>query len=181
MTKRAAFRNFIVLLLLACPAITAWAQTPEAAKPSQQPAVPNIILKSLDGKEWRLDSNRGRIVLLNFWATWCEPCRTETPMLVKVAEEYKERGVAVAGIALDQDGSDQVIKFAADYRVSYPILLPEAGSPWFALSSLPMSILIGKDGRMAAKYIGAVPEKTLRADLERLLKAEEEPISSSSR
>ncbi len=134
-----------------------------------RPVAPNLTFTTTDGKPWSLHDNRGRILVLNFWATWCGPCRTEVPYLVKIAEEYKMRGVSVAGVSLDDPGSPLVAKFAAEYKVNYPILLPEAESPFFKLENVPMTLVIDAEGRLAQTYKGAVPEKLLRADLEKLI------------
>jgi thiol-disulfide isomerase/thioredoxin len=115
------------------------------------------------------DDNRGKIVVLNFWATWCGPCRTEIPYLVKLADEFKD-DVRVAGLSVDEAGDDELVrKFAAEYKVTYPILRPEAGSPLANVSNLPMTLLIDREGRLAEKYTGAVPEKILREDIQKLI------------
>jgi cytochrome c biogenesis protein CcmG, thiol:disulfide interchange protein DsbE len=97
---------------------------PEPKKKAVEKPLPNLVLDTIEGKKWSLHENRGRVVLLNFWATWCEPCRTETPMLVKLAGEYEEAGLKVVGIALDEDAAELIKKFVAEYKIDYPILLP---------------------------------------------------------
>ena len=134
----------------------------------QRVAVPNISMPTLDGETWSLKEERGKVVVLNFWATWCEPCRTKVPYLVKLQGEFGGKGLAVAGVTLDEDPKI-VEKFAAEYKVDYPILLPPAGSPWTKLENTPTTLLIDREGRLAGKYIGAVPEEELRRDVERLL------------
>ena len=84
-----------------------FAQTEQAPKADAKP-LPNLVLNTIDGQKWSLYENRGRVVILNFWATWCEPCRTETPMLVKLAGEYEEAGLKVVGIALDEDTAELI-------------------------------------------------------------------------
>jgi thiol-disulfide isomerase/thioredoxin len=125
-------------------------------------------MPTLDGKTWSLSEQRGKVVVLNFWATWCEPCRTEVPYLIKLRSELGGKGLDVAGITLDEDVKI-VEKFAAEYRVGYPILIPPAGSPWTKLENTPTTLLIDREGRLAGKYIGAVPEAELRRDVEKLL------------
>ena len=137
-------------------------------KPSAAPVVPDLSFIGLDEKPWTLSTHRGNVVVLNFWATWCEPCRTEVPYLVKISDEFKKHGVVVAGVSLDGKGSDVVKKFAAQYKINYPILFPEAGSPFSEIQNLPITLLIDRDGRLDQKYTGAVPEKVLREDLNRL-------------
>ena len=138
-------------------------------KPVEKP-LPNLVLDTIDGQKWSLHENRGRVVLLNFWATWCEPCRTETPMLVKLADEFEERGLRVVGIALDKDGVGIIKKFVAQYKIDYPILLPVPGSRLSEIDPVPTTLLIDAEGRLAKKYVGAMPEEILRADVEKLVK-----------
>jgi thiol-disulfide isomerase/thioredoxin len=161
MEIRALIVTFVVFMLFASSA--------EAQAEKAKPVVPNLTFTTLDGAEWSLRANRGSIVVLNFWATWCEPCRTEVPYLVKIADEFHKRGVNVVGVSLDEPGSEIVKKFAAEYKINYPILFPEPDSPFSKIDNLPMTLLIDRDGRLANKYTGAVPEKILRADIGKLL------------
>jgi cytochrome c biogenesis protein CcmG/thiol:disulfide interchange protein DsbE len=143
-------------------------QTAPKKKTAERP-LPNLVLKTLDGEKWSLSENRGRVVLLNFWATWCEPCRTETPMLVKLADEYEEAGLKVVGIALDENAVELIRKFAADYKIDYPILLPVPDSLLSRIDPVPTTLLIDGEGRLAKKYVGAMPEDLLRKDIEKLV------------
>ena len=89
------------------------------APASERKATANFTLQDIDGKRWNLAEQRGRVVLVNYWATWCPPCRQETPGLVRLAIEYRGKGVEVAGISLDEDLT-AVREFVAEYRISYP-------------------------------------------------------------
>jgi thiol-disulfide isomerase/thioredoxin len=159
----------ILGLMMALFASFLFAQAQAEPKPAPKP-LPNLILDTLDGEKWSLHENRGRVVLMNFWATWCEPCRTETPMLVKLGKEYKPRGLDIVGIALDEDGAEPIKKFVAEYRIVYPILLPVPGSRLSQMEPVPTTLLIDSEGRLAKKYVGAMPEEVLREDIEKLLK-----------
>ncbi len=136
----------------------------QVAKP-----LPELKLPDLNGAEWSLHQNRGRVVLINFWATWCAPCRAETPMLVNFSKEYKRRGLEIVGIALDDDGAGNVKNFVADYKVDYPILLPVPDSALSRIDPVPTTLLIDADGRLAKKYVGALSENILRTDIEKLI------------
>lgn len=112
-------------------------------------------------------------VVLNFWATWCEPCRTETPMLVKMAKDYEKRGLRIVGLNLDESGSEALVKkFVAEYKVTYPVLVLPADSPLSRVENLPTTLLIDAEGRLVKKYVGAVPENVAREDIEKLTKAD---------
>ncbi len=161
--------NCVLLLVLvfASFAAGASAQKKSSVKPAEKP-LPNLTLDTIDGKKWNLDENRGRVVLLNFWATWCTPCRTETPMLVKLGKEYNDRGLNIVGIALDSEGTAIIKKFIAEYKVDYPILLPVSGSALSRIDPVPTTILIDAKGFLVKKYVGELPEKILREDIEKL-------------
>lgn len=137
------------------------------SKPAEKP-LPDLKLPDLSGEQWSLHANLGKVMLMNFWATWCAPCREETPILVKLAEEYKSKGFEIIGIALDDDGAGNIDKFVAEFKVEYPILLPVPGSALSRIDPVPTTLLIDAEGRLAKKYVGAMPEKILREDIERL-------------
>ncbi|MDM7924219.1 MAG: TlpA disulfide reductase family protein [Pyrinomonadaceae bacterium] len=129
-----------------------------------------FVLKTFDGaKEWNFDEKRGKVLVVNYWATWCPPCRIETPGLVSFAEEHREKGVEVVGVTLDEDLS-LVGPFVENYKISYPILLPgnDPNLPPGNMA-LPTTFLYDKQGRLAKKYTGLVLESTLRADTAKLL------------
>ncbi len=131
--------------------------------------MPEIAMHDLYGGNWRLSGHRGKVVLVNFWASWCGPCRHETPGIVRLANEYQSRGFEVAGVAMD-DSDRPVRQFVTSYHVSYPVLLPPADSPYVSsISSLPTSFLVDKQGRMAKVYLEETSERELRADVDRLL------------
>ena len=134
--------------------------------------MPDINLSDLYGRTWRLRDHTGQVVLVNFWATWCPPCREETPGLVHLEKYYRDKGVAVVGISMDEGGREAARKFAQDYRVGYPILLPDERFPFAnSVDNLPTSVLIDQKGKVAKTYIGAVSETTFGSDIDKLLEA----------
>jgi cytochrome c biogenesis protein CcmG/thiol:disulfide interchange protein DsbE len=138
---------------------------------SSRKQMADFSLRDLRGSDWRLSAHRGDVVLVNFWASWCEPCRDETPGLVRVAHSYATKGLAVAGITMDDAGVEPVRKFVHDYGVDYPILIPRSDFELAArVESLPTTLLIDRQGRVAKTYIGRVREAVFRADVELLLK-----------
>ena len=128
----------------------------------------NFELATINGNMWRLSDNAGRVVLINFWATWCGPCRQETPALVRLANAYSDKGLQIAGVSLDTTGPETVRRFAVRYGIGYPLLTP---TPALAsqINSLPTTLLVDRRGNVARVYRGAVSERTLRRDLEQLL------------
>lgn len=139
------------------------------APASGRKASVDFTLQDIDGKSWSLAEQRGRVMLVNYWATWCPPCRQETPGLVRLATKYRGKGVEVVGITLDEDLT-AVREFVAEYHVSYPILFPSnASNLTTMIESIPVTLLHDRQGRVAKRYIGAVSETTLSRDVEQLL------------
>ncbi len=128
-------------------------------------------LADLSGSAWQLSDRRGRVVLVNFWATWCGPCRDETPGLVQLYRSYRPRGVEMVGIDMDDDPAEAVPGFVHSYRIPYPVLVPDSGFELAnEIESLPTTLLIDRQGRIAKVYVGAMSEAELGADLDALLK-----------
>ncbi len=117
---------------------------------------PDFTLESLDGKNLRLSDLRGKAVLLNFWATWCGPCKIETPWLVELQNQYGAQGLQVVGIAMDDSGKDDIAKFAKDMGMNYPVLLGQeaVGDAYGGVPALPETFFIGRDGKIVDKIIG---------------------------
>jgi len=130
----------------------------------------SLDLPVLEGGQWSLSEQHGKIVLVNFWATWCPPCRMETPGLVNIAKRYAQEGVEVVGITMDDAPLRDVPPFVSQFGIPYAILLPSATSPLTSsIESLPTSLLIDRNGRVARTYYGAVDERLLAHDIDQLL------------
>ena len=167
--KRAAA---IAALALAAAAVAVYAYADrfhsDAVTTNGKPI--EFVMPDLDGKTWKLSDHRGSVVLLNFWATWCEPCRRETPGLVRIAQEYRDRGLVVAGVAMDDEGADAARAFAKEFAIPYPILIPPHDSPLFsAIQALPVTMLFDRGGRVVRRYEGAVSESQWTRDIGNLL------------
>lgn len=145
--------------------------TPVATKSS--PA-PDFTLESLDGKSMRLSDLRGKAVLLNFWATWCGPCKIETPWLVELQNQYGAQGLQVIGVAMDDSGKDDIAKFARDMGVNYPVLLGKeaVGDAYGGVPALPESFFIGRDGKIVDKIIGLKGRSEIEDSIKRALDTE---------
>ncbi len=121
-----------------------------------QPA-PDFTLRTLDGGEMRLSDFRGQPVLINFWATWCAPCRIEMPEIVRAYEAHSDAGFTVLAVNLtDQDVLEDVRVFVEEFDMTFPVLLDSAGevSTLYGLLGLPMSIFVDREGSIARIYIG---------------------------
>ena len=138
--------------------------------PSERKPVPDFVIETLDGKDWRLSEHKGRVVLVNLFATWCPPCRAEMPMLVDSAKAYAPKGVDFIGVSLDQAAAKVLPPFISKYKIDFPVLLPGDG-PSIAdgVSSIPVTLLIDRSGRLAQTYTGMVSESELKRDLDQLV------------
>ena len=117
---------------------------------------PDFTLESLDGKSMKLSDFRGKAVLLNFWATWCGPCKIEMPWFVELQNQYAAQGFQIVGVAMDDASKEDIGKFAKDMGVNYPILIGKesVGDQYGGVPALPESFLIGRDGKIVDKIIG---------------------------
>jgi thiol-disulfide isomerase/thioredoxin len=117
---------------------------------------PDFSLQSLDGRTLRLSDFRGKAVLLNFWATWCGPCKIEMPWFVELQNQYASQGFQIVGVAMDDASKEDIGKFAKDMGVNYPILIGKesVGDEYGGVPALPESFLIGRDGKIVDKILG---------------------------
>jgi cytochrome c biogenesis protein CcmG/thiol:disulfide interchange protein DsbE len=126
--------------------------------PRQAPA---FIVRDLEGREISPASLRGKVVIVNFWATWCGPCRAEIPDLVALQEKYKDT-LQVIGISEDEAPVDVVKRFAADHKVNYPVAMatPEIEKLFPGISALPTSFILDRDSRIVQKHVGMLTART---------------------
>lgn len=118
---------------------------------------PEFALSDLEGKAQRLADFRGNVVLLNFWATWCPPCRAEMPSMETLYQAYKEQGFVILAVSSDVQGAAVVQPFMAQYRLSFPSLLDTTGrvNGLYGVRSIPTSYLLDRQGRVVSREIGA--------------------------
>ncbi len=119
--------------------------------------VPELTMEALDGRTISMADQRGKVVLVNFWATWCGPCREEIPYLVRLAERYPDH-LTVIGVSEDHGSPDAVAEFAGQYGVNYPIVMstPEIKRAFPGVFALPTSFVVDPDGRMVESHVGLI-------------------------
>ena len=135
---------------------------------------PDFTLDTLDGNTVTLSELRGNVVVVNFWATWCLPCRAETPALEKSYEQYKDSGVVVLGVNLtDQDSISEVESFVQEFRLTYPILLDRDGTvsnTLYQIRGLPTTFFVNREGIIRTAVVGGPMSETfIRSKIEALL------------
>jgi cytochrome c biogenesis protein CcmG, thiol:disulfide interchange protein DsbE len=132
---------------------------------------PAFNLVSLDGDSVSLDSLRGQVVLVNFWASWCPPCRVEMPGFERVYRARRDQGFVIVGIATDRHAEADIRAFVAEHDITYPILLAtqQVIRDYGGVRALPESFLVDRDGRIRHRVVGYFAEPSLRAAVGRML------------
>lgn len=125
---------------------------------SEGEIAPDFTLKNLNGMEVNLKEFRGKVVLLNFWATWCPPCRIEIPSMVELYKKYKDRGLEIIGVNLDKLGKSEVEKFSLEHKINFPVLLNPSGdvASLYGVVALPTTVFLDRDGKIKGRISGAV-------------------------
>jgi peroxiredoxin len=132
---------------------------------------PDFSLESIDGKTVKLSDLRGKAVLLNFWATWCGPCKIEIPWFIEFNKTYKARGLAVVGVSMDEDGWKSVKPYLATKKIDYPIVVgtEDVAKAYGGVDSLPSTFIIDRDGKIAFSHSGLVGKDTYETEIRSLL------------
>ena len=117
---------------------------------------PDFTLESLEGKNIQLSGYKGQAVLLNFWATWCGPCKIEMPWFVELQKEYGPQGLQIVGVAMDDASKEDIAKFVKEMGVNYPILIGKeaVGQQYGGVNVLPTTFFIDRDGKIVAREFG---------------------------
>ena len=131
---------------------------------SNYPQASEFTLKDLSGNEISLSDLNGKVVFLNFWATWCAPCRIEIPGFVEVYKQYKDKGMEIIGISTDRLSSDSVLKFAKKYKINYPVVMATAKivRDYELGPYVPTTIIIDQKGKIRHRHIGYMHKDTLK-------------------
>ena len=119
-------------------------------------AAPDFTLQTLDGKNVSLSSFRGKGVLLNFWATWCGPCKIEMPWFVELQKQYGSQGLQIVGVAMDDSSTQDIQNFVKEMGVNYPVLIGKeaVGQAYGGVDVLPTTFFIDRDGKIVAREFG---------------------------
>lgn len=131
---------------------------------------PDFSLPTLTGGKLELSTYRGKVVLLDFWATWCDPCREEIPRFVDLQNKYGSQGLQIIGVSMDDDPAP-VRDFYQHFKMNYPVVMGNAkvGEAYGGVLGLPIAFLIGRDGRIYSKHIGATDISLFEKEIAGLL------------
>lgn len=142
---------FLIWCAVAVSAVLPAEYTSGAGAPA-----PRFELKNLEGKPVKLADFQGKVVLLNFWATWCVPCRQEIPGFVALQQQYGDKGLVIIGVSLDEQGVDVVKKFAKQFEVTYPVVMGNEKliADYGNIEAVPTTFVIDREGRIAGRHVG---------------------------
>jgi thiol-disulfide isomerase/thioredoxin len=133
-------------------------------------AASDFSLKDMNGKTVRLSDYKGKVVLLEFWATWCPPCRASVPGLEKLHKAYKDKGLVLLAVTMDMGGDDEVRSYIKESGITYTVLKgTEDVATKYQVRSIPMMLVLGKDGKIAKRYIGMGSDEDLETDIKAAL------------
>jgi cytochrome c biogenesis protein CcmG/thiol:disulfide interchange protein DsbE len=150
-------------------------QTVRAAsvKPDKERhTAPEFTLKDADGKTVHLADYKGKVVLLDFWATWCPPCKVEIPWFMDIERKNKDKGFAVLGVAMDDNGWEDVKPFLSEMKVNYRVVVgdDDIAKAYGGVEDLPTTFLIDRQGKIAAIHLGLASRKDFEDGVEELLR-----------
>ena len=128
-------------------------------------------LKNLDGKSVKLSDFKGKVVILDFWATWCPPCRAEIPNFVALQKQYGDKGLQVVGISLDQGGVNPVAAFAKGQGINYPIVMgdEDVAHQYGDIQGIPTTFVIDPKGNIVEKHVGFTEKTAFEDEIKKLL------------
>ena len=132
---------------------------------------PDFTLPELAGNSLTLSDFKGKVIILNFWATWCPPCRMEIPDFVELYEKYKDEGLLIIGVNLDGGDSRSVKQFSEKYKINYPIVLGnvKVTEDYGGIRAIPTTFVIDRNGNIREKYVGYRPRAIFEDQAKKLL------------
>ena len=158
----------VVVILLLGWLVLRWTSRRAPRAPGLRPA-PDFALADLSGRQLHLSDYRGKVVLLDFWATWCEPCKEEIPQFIALQNKYSERGLQILGISMD-DSEAPVRQFQERFKMNYPVAVgtPQLADQYGGVLGLPITFVIDREGRIVSRHIGATKAEVFEKEVQRL-------------
>ena len=145
---------------------------PEPKLVDKRNQAPDFELTDADGRKVKLSDYKGKVVLLNFWATWCGPCKLEIPWFKDFEKRYKDQGFAVLGVSMDEDGWDAVKPYVQDKQVNYRVMMATelVAQMYGGVEALPTTFVIDREGKIASTHVGLVMKKDYEDEIVELLR-----------
>jgi len=160
-------------LIAGCSSSTRSVKAASVKPDKDRKEAPDFALKDADGKVVKLSDYRGKVVLLDFWATWCGPCKIEIPWFMDMERTHKDKGFEVLGVAMDDEGWEAVKPFAARMGMNYRLLVgnDQTAQMYGGVDALPTTFLIDRGGKIAAVHVGLTSRKDIEDGVQQLLQA----------
>lgn len=165
--------GLLAVVVVGCSSSPTQVWTPVKAAKDRK-AAPEFALTDVKGATVKLSDYKGRVVLLNFWATWCWPCKIEIPWFIEFEKMYKDRGLAVLGISMDEDGWQAVKPFIEEKKVNFGVVLgdDQVAQLYGGVDSLPTTFLIDHEGRIASVHVGLESKSAYENEILQLLESD---------
>lgn len=143
----------------------------EGASPADLKKAPDFTLLDINGNERRLSDYKGKVIILDFWATWCPPCKAEVPHFIELHNAYKDRGLEIIGVTLDHNAEKVAQSFAEENGINYVVLLGNRSVTdlYGGIMSIPTTFVIDRDGLIKKRYLGYQDKEVFERDIKELL------------
>jgi peroxiredoxin len=162
--------TLLVLVLMPVIALAQESGSPSGQQPARKPA-PDFVLRDAKGAEVQLADFKGRVLLLDFWATWCTGCKQEIPWFIEFDSKYRTQGLASVGVAMDDERWQTVKPYLAEHPISYQIVMPDADiAKRYGITNMPVTLLIDRQGRIADMHVGVVAKEAWEQRIQELLR-----------
>jgi peroxiredoxin len=169
MVRRASNYSKIIFLLLASAIFFSSDASSQTA--ASKTAAPDWQLSDVDGKTVKLSDFKGKVVILDFWATWCPPCRAEIPGFIAIQKKYADKGFTMVGVSLDEQGASVVKPFMRQLGMNYPVVIGNQRivSDYGGITAIPTTFVIDRQGNVVAAYQGFTDQSTFESVIQPLL------------